>query len=497
VRLLLVESLVLAVAGAALGLLFARWGSHLLLRQLSVGAGAAPIVLDLSLDGRVLAFTAAMTVGTALVFGTAPAFGATQLAATFALRAFAGDGRRSTSRGSLRLSGSLVVAQVALSLVLVAGASLFVRTFIRLAASPLGFDADRIMVANINSTRSTAPPGTRVSLFQRLADEVAAVPGVAHAAGSLVTPVSGSNWTAPLDVAGAPLLSDRDRSAQINLVTPGWFATYGMTIVAGRDFDARDRVGSLPVAIVNEAFAARFFPGRSAIGGMAAFPANVNVAVHVPRTIIGVTSDAVYRSLREPIGPAMYEPLTQNDWPFPLAGIALSVRASAGSPAPLTRSVTAAITGVDANLAFSFRTLADQINASLTQERLLALLSGFFGALAMILAALGLYGVTAHTVNQRRMELGIRMALGAAPAGVVRLVMSRVAVLVFAGIVIGISVSEWLARFIASLLYGLEPRDPATLAAAAVLLAVCGGLAAWLPARRASRVDPATILRNA
>jgi len=491
-RQLFVESLVLAGAGAAAGLLFAHWGSRMLVAQLSTAASAGgPVALDLSIDGHVLAFTAAMTMATALLFGTAPAFRAARVAPIDALKEYRG------AASGAGIASGLVVVQVALSLVLVVAAGLFVRTFIRLAATPLGFDEDRVLVANINSTRSTAPQETRLALYQRIADAVAAVPGIARASGSLVTPVSGSNWAFPLDVAGAPPLSDGDRNTQVNFVSPGWFATYGMTIVAGRDFDVRDGAGAPPVAIVNETFAARFFPGRSAIGGVVAFPAAANASAHAPRTIVGVTSDAVYRSLRDPQRPAMYEPLAQNDWPFPLAGIALSVRSTSGSPMRLTRSVAAAITAVDPNLAFSFRPLADQINASLSQERLLAILSGFFGGLAMLLAGLGLYGITAHAVSQRRIEIGIRMALGAAPAGIVRLVLSRVSLLVTAGVIVGAGVSLGLARFVASLLYGLDPRDPVTLAGAVATLVIVGTLAGWLPARRASLIDPAQVLRDA
>jgi hypothetical protein len=187
-------------------------------------------------------------------------------------------------------------------------------------------------VANINATRSAVPPAARFDLYQPIADTVAEVPGISQAAGSLITPVTGDNWWTPLEVPGAPDLSESDRRRDINIVSPRWFATYGMRVVAGRDFSAHDRANAERVAIVNEAFAERFFPGRQALGGAVVFPATANVASHAPRTIVGVVSDAVYRSPRDPKRPALYEPLAQHDWPFPFAGIGLSVRSIEGSP---------------------------------------------------------------------------------------------------------------------------------------------------------------------
>ena len=231
------------------------------------------------------------------------------------------------------------------------------------------------------------------------------------------------------------------------------------------------------------------------------------MAAAPPCVIVGVVEDAVYQSLREPIRPTMYQPLVQYDTSRnPIVTVSIGVRSAfatasadkpaGGSPAALSRSIAAAIANVDRDVAFNFRPLADQVNASLVQERLVAILSGIFGGLALLLAALGLYGVTWYAVSRRRGEIGIRMALGAAPAGIVRLVLARIAVLVAVGVAVGAGVSIWAAKFVATLLYGLEPRDPATLAGAAATLAFIGVLAAWLPAYRASRIDPAEVLRE-
>jgi putative ABC transport system permease protein len=278
----------------------------------------------------------------------------------------------------------------------------------------------------------------------------------------------------------------------LNQITPGWFATYGTTIRAGRDIDDRDTQGALPVALVNEAYVRKFLPNRNPIGE------TVRILETPPKTIVGVVQDTVYVSVRDGVRPTVYVPLAQPNavGRGATANVNISVRSSDGSPAALAPRVAVALTAVDRNLAFTFRPLQDRIDASLTRERLVALLSGFFGALALLLAALGLYGVTSYAVTRRRAEIGIRMALGAEPGGVVRLVLVRVFVLVALGVIIGTGVSWWSSRFIASLLYDLQPRDAVTLVSAAVTLTAVGAIAGWLPAYRASQIDPAQVLRD-
>jgi ABC-type antimicrobial peptide transport system permease subunit len=214
----------------------------------------------------------------------------------------------------------------------------------------------------------------------------------------------------------------------------------------------------------------------------------------IDRQIVGYVRDAVYRSLRDPVPPTMYIPYAQQ--PEPPSSMSVSVRTGGGSPALLAKDLAAAIAPVHRDLAMTFRPLADQVDAALTQERVVAMLSGFFGGLALLLAGLGLYGVTSYAVSRRRTEIGIRMALGAAPAGVIGLVLRRVAILVALGVIGGAAISLWAGRFVATLLYGLQPRDPLTLVAAAGVLGAIGALAGWLPARRASRIDPAQVLRD-
>jgi predicted permease len=495
VRLLLVEALLLAGIGALAGLVFARWASPLLVAQLSTSV--TRVMLDLSLDWRVLAFTILVTAATAVLFGTAPAFKAISVAPIDALK--------DQSRGALgdartRLAGGLVVAQVASSMVLVVAAGLLVGTFERLATLPLGFDSDRVLTVRVDATRASIDPSGRVAFYQQLVSAVAAVPGVARASGSLAPPVGDGFNLGILDPAGAPPPQPEpgpvpfwnSRMTMLNQITPGWFATYGTTIRAGRDIDDRDTQGALSVALVNEAYVRKFLPNRDPIGE------TVKLIETPPKTIVGVVRDTVYVSVRDGVRPTIYVPLAQLDTVGrgPTANINISVRSSDGSPALLAPGVAAALTAVDPNLALTFRPLQDRIDASLTRERLVALLSGFFGALALLLAALGLYGVTSYAVTRRRAEIGIRMALGAEPMSVLRLVLVRVFTLVALGVIIGAAVSALSSQFIAGLLYDLHPRDTTTLVSAAVMLTVVGAIAGWLPAHRASRIDPTQVLRD-
>ena len=489
VRLLLTESLLLSAIGAGVGLLVARWGSQLLVAQLSTQTNT--VFLDLSVDWRVLAFTTGITVITAVLFGVAPAYRAAGVAPMEAIK----EQGRSTGAGANRLSlaNALVVVQVALSVILVVAAALFLRTFTKLARLDLGFEPSRVLVVKMSAERASIDnPAQRMAVYERARQAVAGLPGVQSAALSLVTPVSGNNWGNRLEVSGGVALTDSRRSALRNQVSPGFFDTYGQRLVAGRAFNNADRVGSPPVALVNQAFARRFLNGENPIGHtLRRFPAQPD---EPSLEIVGVVGDAVYRRLRDPVPPTVYSSTTQSA-DVPTTEFNLSVRA-AGSPALLTQSIADAIAVVNKDLALTFRPLSDQIGASLTQERIVAMLAGFFGTLALLLAGLGLYGVTSYAVSRRRNEIGIRMALGAAPAGVVRLVLSRVSMLVGLGVVIGAGISLWASPVVATLLYGLEPRDPATLASSIAVLAAVGAIAGWLPARRAARIDPAEVLRD-
>ena len=282
-----------------------------------------------------------------------------------------------------------------------------------------------------------------------------------------------------------------------NVITPRWFATYGTPIRAGRDIDNRDTRNAPGVMVVNETFIRTFLPGRSGIGETV--PIAVGVRGEVPlgsKSIVGVVADAVYISQRDGLRPTIYLPLAQWDLKFPLfPTVNISVQSAGGSPVPLARVTGAALTAVDEHLSFTFRLLSDQVEALLTQERLVRKLAGLFGVVALFLAALGLFGVTSYAVTRRRTEIAIRMALGAEPARVVRAVLCRVFLLVGGGVLVGAAASLWLSQFVAALLFGVESRDPSPVSIAALVLMTVGLLAGLLPASGAARIQPADVLK--
>jgi putative ABC transport system permease protein len=486
-RQLLVESLWLAAGGAVLGIVLASWGSRVLVAQLS--SVAATVDLDLALDWRVLAFATAVSVVAALLFGIAPALSVTRLTPNEVLKEQGRSGGLDRRAG---LRHASVVVQVALSLALVVGAGLFTRTFVALQTRDLGFDRHGVLLVNANIDRNPARGEARNALFARFEDAIRAVPGVAGAAVSFTTPVARAGRNTMVAVPPDSPLGRRERMSWVNLVAPGWFGTIGLRLSGGRDFDAHDRTGAPLVVVVNRAFARRFLPGVEPVGAQVS--TEEPGPGHNPTyQVVGVVEDAVYRSVRVPMEPTMYLPFGQEEAG---SGAAIAVRAASGSPETLVHSVAAAIEKEDPSAVLSFRTLDEQIAASLTQERLVATLAGFFGVLGLLLAAVGLYGVTSYAVTSRGAEIGIRMALGASSRGVVAMVLRRVAWLVGTGIVLGAGLSMWAATFIRTLLYGLDARDPVTFVSAATLLTLVAALAAWLPARRAAHIDPMRVLRN-
>jgi putative ABC transport system permease protein len=485
-RQMLIESLILSGLGALLGMLFASWGSRALVAQLSTSVDR--VAMDVSLDWRVTLFTAAVALATAAIFGTAPAFRAASVAPIEALKsngrtvaqAAAGANRRHAS-----VSSSLVVAQVSLALALVIVAALFVRTFERIASVPLGFGPHRVLLVNVDLQRTRVAPADRLRFSERLVEAVRLSPGVAHAGASRWTPIDRGLRSA-----------DPRRNLAFNHVTPGWFDAYGTKMLAGRDFDASDTAAAPPVAIVNQTYVRKFVTDGTAIGARV-FGPGPRGGRPVERTIVGVVDDAVFDSQREGTQPMAYLPLAQTVAMEPPgeATINISLSAASGAPMGLARSVAAALTGIDGSLSFTFRPLADQVDASLTQERLVATLSGIFGALALLIAALGLYGVTSYAVQRRSSEIGIRMALGAQRGDVIGLVLRQSLALTAVGIVLGLAAAATATRYVRGMLFGLTPLDPATFAGVAVVFALVAAAAAAIPARRATRIDPITALR--
>ncbi len=378
--------------------------------------------------------------------------------------------------------------QFALCLVLVVAAGLFVRTFTSLIGRETGIDRDRVLIVSIDARHSQqASPERGLALYKRLAEAVRALPGVSEVSFSAVTPVSNNEWDTTIENPRGVSLEEQDRRVYKNEVSPGWFRTYGVPMVSGRDFSDQDQRRPQAVAIVNEAFARRYFEGRNPIGQTireVGSPADPQPEL----TIVGLVRDAVYLSLREVPPPTMYLPAA-------FGSGAVSVRAETRAPAQLSPAVVAAIAGVDRDLGVSIRPLADDFAVFVARERLLMLLSGFFGVLALLLAGLGLYGVVSYGVGARRTEIGIRMALGSSRASVVGLIVRRVAILMSLGVLIGLPASVWSGQLLSSLLFDVSPADPLTHTAAVLILVTVGVVAAWAPARRAAGVNPATTLK--
>ncbi|MEO6222947.1 MAG: FtsX-like permease family protein, partial [Vicinamibacterales bacterium] len=478
-----------ALGGGLLALVVGQVASRLLVHQLATSVSA--VTLDLTPDWRILAFTAAVSFGTALVFGLAPTAGLSGVSPNQALKE---RSRSVTGDRRFGIRNALVVAQVALSLVLVMGAGLFLKTFASLNSAPLGFDPTHLLVTTVDMRQSAATPETRRVLYDRVREAMAGVPGVRHVAVSEIIPVSGSGWNGRAKIEGVPELAGRAAEYWINPVSTGWFETYGIHVLSGRDVADSDTASSEPVVVVNETFVKRFIGGENAIGRMLYTDPEANVSERA--RIVGVVSDSVYRNARAGVYATAYRPFLQGS---PDGAISASVKVTAqlGIDSLAARSaLTEALSQVDSRLSFSFRDLSDQVRVSTSQERLVAMLSGFFGVLALLLAGMGLYGVTSYAVDQRRSEIAVRMALGATGTTVVRMVLARASALVMIGVLIGIGLSMWASKFVGKLLFGLTPRDPATMTMAIVALVVIGAVAAWLPARRASRLDPTAVLRE-
>jgi putative ABC transport system permease protein len=487
IRQFLIESLVLATMGAMAAVLFARWAGRVLVPLLS--SQSDPVTLDLVLDWRVLAFTAGIVILSATLFGAIPALRTSRVDPLEALK----DQGRTGIGVRAGVAQSAVIVQVALSLVLLMGAGLFVRTFANLASLDLGFEKTGVLVVEMNgSTRRSNRPTS----FDEVRKAVSALPDVSGVATAMMTPVTGTALDMEVEVVGAPPLPpDQDHIAG-NAVSPGWFGVYKTAILAGRDFTQADSHGARPVAIVNHAFARRFLRRTSPIGRIVRQAGVPPGRTPLDWEIVGMVADTAYESLRAEQPPMLYHTFAQFDQVAHPDEAYLSLRSATVTPLALRRSVAAAISQVNPDLVLKFLPLADIVNASISQERALALLVTFFGGLALLLSALGIYGVTSYSVTRRRAEIGIRVVLGASHGAVMRLVLSRVTLLIVTGLAIGAIASMWLTRLVTPLLFGLGPGDPATLATAALVLVGIGTLAGWFPVYRVARIPPSSVLRE-
>ena len=489
VRQLLTEILLLFGFGAALGLAFALWGSRFIVSLLAVEG--TPVLIDPQMDARVMAFTAAVTLLAGLIFGVLPVLGVVRSAPQEALH---GSGHRSTdSRAGLRARQLLVVAQVGLSLILLVGAGLFVRTLANLDRLDPGFRPPGVLTLNIAPVLYMTPDGPSYTderldvIWAELLRRVRAIPGVGSASLSWLTPLSGRDRGVLIGVPGG----EADPNIGQNHVSDGYFETFGIHVPAGRTFAAGDRAGAPRVAVLNEAASRFYFEGRNPVG--------VRVQLKGSRVtdmyeIVGVVRDVKHLSLREEAPRFIYIPVAQRR--DPLRRLTLAIKSS-GNVASLAPAVEREVRQIASDILVTDVIMAErQVEASLLQERLLSTISGFFGFLALVLSAVGLFGLLAHVVQQRTPEIGVRMALGADSRSIMWMVMRRTLLLVAIGIALGIPGALLATRPLASLLYGLEPADGVTVAACVFVLAATAMLASYLPARRASRIDPNTALRN-
>jgi putative ABC transport system permease protein len=482
---LLWESFPLLVLGAASGLLLAGALGKSLIALL--GTQGDSLFVDLHPDWRVLGFTATLATLTALLFALIPAFRATRLAPSEAMKS--GSPRTGGTHEGNRLRRGLVITQVALSLVLVTGAVLFARTFANLLTVDAGFREDNILIASLDLSQLRLPVARRLAVKNEIVDRLREIPGVEAASEVGIVPLSGSSTTNRVWAEGEDRQSGFDPN--FNWTGNGYFKTIGTPMLAGRDFDEHDTPNSPEVAVVNQEFARRLGKGASPVG----LRIRREAKPHEPETvfeIVGVVKNSKYKDLREKFVPIVYLAISQDQNPDPFEQIILH----SALPLPiLTSGIKLAVDGMNPEISVDFQVFKTQIRESLLPERLMAVLSGSLGILAALLTAVGLYGVISFLVTQRTREIGIRMALGAGKRQVLSSILFETLMLTVLGIAVGLPITFSVTRLIASMLFGIEPSDPVALLLAAFALCGVGLAAAYIPARRAAAVDPMTALR--
>ena len=483
VRQMLSESLLIAALGAIGGALLSRWFSQSLVSLISTES--SQLFLNLTPDWRVFAFIAGIAATACLLFGLSPALRATHADPGKAMQA---GGRSSTdSHERFALRRGLVVVQVALSMVLIVGALLFGRSLRNLATVDPGFRTDGIVAVNVDLRRSAVDPAARMQTYTQIMERIRTVPGVAYAAEAFIAPMSGSGWNQNIVIDG----QERDGNVNFNRVGADYFTAMETTLIAGRAFGPDDRPGSTPTAIVNESFAREYFGGANPVGRT--FQLVGNVGEPQPHfQIVGLVKDTKYNDLREEFRPIGYFPAPHETRVGPFLDLIVRSDMTLSS---LTPTLTRTVRDVAPNATVSFDLMSTYVRDSLVTERLMASLSLSLGALAMLIATIGLYGVMSYMVSRRRVEIGIRMALGAEPRTVVRMVLGESGLLLAIGVVIGVGLAIAVSRYATSLLYGLQPWDPASILMGVAALGLVSLIAAWIPARRASRLAPTLALR--
>lgn len=479
VRQLLTESLLLALLGGAIGLLITQWTSGLLPKFFSANEAN---LIDVSIDWRVLGFTLGISILTGVLFGLTPALQASRVNLLQSLKAEAtSDGSR---RRRIGLRDALVIGQLALSLVLLISAALFVRSLQQALNQDPGFAVQNLLVALVEAPENLDEHQGR-AFFQQVVERVDSLPAVEAASGSVMIPLNGGGWRRFILPEGYQAQPAEDMEINTNVIGPNFFNTMGIPILAGRDFNAQDRQGSPPVVIVNEEMARRYYAGN-AVGK------RLQIGSHTPFIeIVGVVRTAKYNDLREQPLPFVYIPFGQEYQP----GMTVMARTQ-GDPALLAALIRNEIRGVNKHIpAFTVETMTERIANQIAADRMIAVLLSIFGAGALLLASIGIYGVVSYSVAQRTHEIGIRIALGAEQRDILRMIVKQGMLLVFIGAGIGLLLALVLTRALQSLLFGVSATDPLTFAVVLLVLIGVALLACYLPARRAMKVDPLVALR--
>jgi putative ABC transport system permease protein len=483
-RQLLTESLVLGVMGGALGILLAFWGLDLLLAAIPIDL---PFWMKFDLDGRVLGFTAGVTLLTALIFGATPALQASKVDLNEALKE---GGRSSSGAGRHRTLRSLVVAEVALSLVLLIGAGLMIRSFMRLQHTSSGFNPENLLTLSLNAPILKYDKMEKFCAFYKeLLERIRAMPGVDAAGAASNLPLGGDSWEDSLTVEGYPALSvGQAPMINFNVITPNYFRAMGIPLLIGRDFNDADTADSMNVTIIDQRLAREYWPNESPIGKRIRFGPPEDKEQWY--TIVGVIGAVKNESLNLTRRNTVYIPNAQ----YPLDDMSLAIRAR--NPENLAPAIQRQIKAMDPDLPIiNMRTMTEIVSRSVWQPRLYAILFGVFAAVALALASVGIYGVMAYSVAERKREIGIRVALGAQRRDVLKFVVAQGMTLTLIGIGIGLAAALALTKLMRSLLFEVSATDPLTFVAIAVLLSVVALAACYLPARRATKVDPMVALR--
>jgi len=488
IRQLMTESLFLSVAGAAGGIVFAMWGSRLLVHLLSTPN--QPLEINLSLDINLFLFTILISVLTAILFGLAPALSGTRVELNQMLK----NNATGTAKGHRRFNWSkiLVGGQIALSLVLIVGAGLFISTMRNLLTTDTGFNRHNVLTLTANVQQAAIPKERRVQTYQEILDRIRALPNVESAASSFMTPISGMGWNGFTYPQGFTPKSKWDTLALFNRVSPDYFKTMQTPLIAGRDFNQQDSANAPKVMIIGESTARSFFGSQNPIGKTIGLNKRGSPNEKEPYEVVGVVKDTKYFSVSEkPVKTIYLSSMQEAD---PGADVQYEVRFN-GPMGAIVPSIRETIGAQNRGISLEFRSFDGLVNDSLAQPGVVALLSMGFGALALLLAAIGLYGITAYAVTKRRAEIGIRLALGAQQKKMIWLMLRDVLLLLAVGMSVGLGITLAMGRFIKSLLYGVHANDPTQMAVAAMILVAATMLAAYIPARRAAKIDPMVALR--